>query len=310
MGGKMLSDGGLIPAYMPAAPYGLTAIFCLILGGMAVFRVPMDDPRFSMRWIVDVGMILALAGVIWKYANKWIAMFLLLALVSSVFPFSTANSTFAFRAVLTGVIWYALIVIFLPETSIVHLLNTICIIALCHIALLILQTLNLDPFFVPRYGTKDIPVGLMSNQNEVSALLAFCFPAFLREKWIWGIIPLIGGLLMSKSLGGIIAVGFGIIFYLAIKGHMLSSISLGFALLLFGGLFLFEESSFHARIYAWKHGLTLYKEHWLMGAGIGHWKVVLKELRPSEWPTWWKTAHNEYLQGIFEMGIGFAVIVG
>lgn len=44
----------------------------------------------------------------------------------------------------------------------------------------------------------------------------------------------------------------------------------------------------------------------MCGLGLGHWEVLLKQGYIHG--VIWKTAHNELLQAVFEMGIGFAII--
>jgi hypothetical protein len=50
------------------------------------------------------------------------------------------------------------------------------------------------------------------------------------------------------------------------------------------------------------------KGHPLIGFGIGHWKVIWQYVQ-NPFDLWFAQAHNEYLQGLFEMGIMFPLIV-
>jgi hypothetical protein len=251
--------------------------------------------------------VFALGLVLWHRVNKWWAAFLGLAFLSMMYPFYDRAGFLTFNMVLYASVWYALIVLFVKPDQIETLLNAICIVALLNVCMQVLQVSNIDPLYAPRYGERDITVGLMSNQNEVSALLAFSFPAFLRGKWKWGLIPLMFGFIAAKTTGGVMALGAGVVFWAWLQGHFwkaLAAAAVGLTLyvLVVDGFQMFD------RWYAWMHGLKLWKQHWLLGGGIGHWKIIMQQIPPDQ--QWWTTAHNEYVQGLFEMGIGFAVILG
>jgi hypothetical protein len=102
------------------------------------------------------------------------------------------------------------------------------------------------------------------------------------------------------------AVGAGLVFWAWLRGQPFKGLVLaGIGVALY--LLVIDRTQTYDRWTAWVHAWGLYKQHWLMGSGIGHWKVVMKQL-PPDWQ-WWTTAHNEFVQGVFEMGIGFALIV-
>jgi hypothetical protein len=115
------------------------------------------------------------------------------------------------------------------------------------------------------------------------------------------------GFIAAKTTGGVMALGAGVVFWAWLQGHFwkaLATAVVGLTLyvLVVDGFQMFD------RWYAWMHGLRLWKQHWLIGGGIGHWKIIMQQIPPDQ--QWWTTAHNEYVQGLFEMGIGFAVILG
>ena len=152
-----------------------------------------------------------------------------------------------------------------------------------------------------------MPVGLLGNQNLASALIAICFPAFLRPKWIYLIpIPIIG-LILAKTSGGALAVAVGMLVYAKIKGlnwyYFFGILACGVAY----AMWELTASSESSRIEAWKSGFLMWQKNWLAGWGIGHWKVLFKELKIGG--IWWTTAHNEPLQMTVETGILFPVIL-
>ena len=276
-----------------------------------VLRFPCDDIRLSMRLLFELFTVFGVSIWIWRI-NKWVSAFLVLSLVSMVYPFYDRESYLAFLAIFFGIVCYGMIFELFTRETIKYLYNALCVIVLINLAYLGLQYLNIDPLFVGRDGiSKNIPVALMGNRNFASALLAFGFPAFMRRGWCWFIPLIIIGLIFTKSTGGVFSVGAGLVAYIIVGGY-----SLWFLILpLCGGLlYCFVDvpnlKLKSDRFQAWYFALVLFKEHWLMGAGVGHWKVVGKIKLDVLQSQWWQCLHNEFLQGLFEMGIGFAVIVG
>jgi len=289
-----------------------------LLIGAAVIRIPCDDIRLSFRLVFEIAVVAGLGLIVWQF-NRWIASFLGLALISMMYPFYDRHSYLAFQAVFYGAAWYMLLVLVIDRDRVNVMLNAICILAFIHIAMLILQNFNMDPLFTPVRGGRDVPVGLMSNRNMVSALLAFCFPAFLRRGWAWGIPVVLLGLLLAKSTGGAMALAAGMVFYCVIRaagnrtraeiiGNVLILAAVAVGIIIFCG-YVDRPNFFNARLDAWINALRYYEQHWIMGAGIGHWKDVFQRHMLTGGTLWWTTAHNEYLQGLFEMGIGFALIL-
>lgn len=270
-------------------------------------RFPADSFRMEMIVLFKIVSIVGLAFVLAKI-NPWLAGFLLLALVSCFYPRYTRFSYVALDNVLIAMIWF-MVVYHFKRTDL--LLNAICIIALLNIGYLGVQYLNADPLFHPVHGTKDPLVGLMGNENFLSALLAICFPAFLRRKWAYFIPVIILGLFMAKSFGGLIAVSAGMIFYSCMKGKYLQAIGIIGGGLIVGGailLFFHGKPNIVDRWESWLIAFKYYKQHWIFGSGIGHWKVVFANY-PLYGKTWWAAAHNEMIQGTFEMGILFVVLL-
>lgn len=88
------------------------------------------------------------------------------------------------------------------------LYNLICVVALINVAFAILQAF--DVYILLKPVSRDIPIGLMSNPNELSAFLAICLPFFFRRKWVYTLPLILAGLFLAKSSNGILA-GFIII---------------------------------------------------------------------------------------------------
>lgn len=82
--------------------------------------------------------------------------------------------------------------------------NLICVIALINVAFAIMQAFGLYILLKP--VSREIPIGLMSNPNELSALMAICLPFFFRRRWAYTIPLVLAGLFLAKSSNGIMAV--------------------------------------------------------------------------------------------------------
>lgn len=305
---------------------GAIAPILLIITIFWIYPVAdVGDPRFSAYYRFGMAAVAFLSVAIWN-VNKWAAMFILLAGVSSIFPFSTKYSSEAFRAVMIGCLWFYM-VSQIPRDKTKYLLDAICIIALLNVGMLISQYFGFDPIFKPSkisYGTP--AVGFLSNKNEVSAILAFCLPAFFRSKWSM-LTPLVFvGLSISSSTGGALAAVAATTGYFVIRdgrrfliNDWLLLVALYAWLAVFLGFIDSPMSVFkskpiaatdaygYSRFEAWRRGFELYKQHWLLGAGIGHWKIVFKAVNIQGY--WFKHAHNEFIQAGFEMGILVAPIV-
>jgi len=294
------------------------------------------DPRFSAYFRFETVVVVLFAVVLWQI-NRWWAAFLLLSFVSSIYPFSTKVSTDAFFAVLLGSFWFYVLSKYIKPDQIKYLLDAICVLALCNIVMLTCQYFGIDPIFKAKDGGSGTPlVGFLSNKNEVSAFLAFCLPAFFRDKWV-RLTPLVFlGLTVASSTGGTLAaVVATMVFWLLRDGrgafikNWWKTITLLVWFLLFLGYFdtipvdLFDTKQIiqmsvddkyqteitapvYSRFEAWAKGLDLYKQHWIFGSGIGHWKIVFKSINLHD--TWFKHAHNEFLQSVFEFGIFFVVM--
>ncbi len=110
---------------------------------------------------------------------------------------------------------------------------------------------------------------------------------------------------MAKSSAAVVAIGVGMVFYIALHGHRREAL----LLLLFGVLYLLIDKPDTTRFDAWKQGWEFYKQHWILGSGIGHWKVVFLQFKHLTRGVWYAQAHSDILQGFFEMGILFGVLL-
>lgn len=263
--------------------------------------------------IFEYGVFGCLGILIILKGNKWVGLFMLSAATSSLFPFYTSASFFAFYAVFVGCLWYGMIVMTTSKDTCRHLMDAMCVAALFQVGWQSLQVMGIDPVYRYVGGGQPPPVGLLANVNETSAFLAFCFPAFLRGKWkylIW--VPVLG-IIWTKASMGYVSLAAGVMFYTVVTyerqcfkaglGFWLAFITVGTIAL----YFKFVDPPGMERIWVWKIGLEKFTQHWVLGSGIGHWKIIFKN--PMVTGTRWMTAHNEFVQGLFEMGAVFGACI-
>lgn len=285
-----------------------------IIGGLIIFavviRLPMN-PGECRAWfevLFEIALAMAFAGVLWGY-NKWVALFLILTVFSAFWPHYGPMSYLAWRAVFNGCLWYYIVVKYLNMNKINMIYDTMIACAIIHVFMGMTQFLNIESLVKSPF-----PVGLMANPIEFSALIVFCLPAFFREGRFW-LIPIpFAGLIISGPFLGMASGIIGICFYLFMtyperRKIMLVSLPIGiFSICLFHYFFI-DEPAVMVRVLAWKIGFAAFLEHWILGAGVGHWKALFYKIPMPGGNKVWLTAHNEYLQMLFELGIGFAIIL-
>lgn len=331
-------DWKKIDQLAPICAAMLLFLFCVI-------RVPTNDLRGAFELFFKTAVLLLLFVILWK-ANKWVALFYLLSWFSAELYIVNEVSQKAFEFILYGVLWYFSIVMLVPMNKVHYLLNVICCIALVNVLSQFGQYCRFDFLHEIREGDPRFfnpLVGLMDNRNNLSSLLAICFPAFLRvwrvERfkiprttwkfsipigWFWGIPVVLIGLYHAQSWNGIIGVLIGLTAYWYIKWRVIAKaiktkwvVFVLPVICLFWSLyclrFLGRGSDIAGRLTAWKNALPYYLDHWLFGWGLGHWKVQFREVELIEtlndnvfW--WWSKAHNEPYQILCELGAFFGVI--
>lgn len=266
-----------------------------------------SQTRLSFQVIAETCITFGFGIWMFHYINRWWGLFLILILISLFYPAYTRYSFLTWFAVFIMCVWYSLLVITLKEKHIVHFLNAMCVIVLFHTLFQVAQSLNGIVFKTYVIGT--VPTGLMANQNEVAALYAFCMPAFFRKKFLIGIPMILGGLILSRTSLGMVSAIVGAWVYLLIISPKIAYLSVIPGLALCVLYLVFVDMPTFMRFDVWKYALGMHKEHWIFGSGIGHWKLLFTKLAQNgKFREIWYTAHNEYIQGIFEMGILFVPI--
>jgi len=292
------------------AEYRLGIIIAIILFLMSVLRLPagIGQSRDIIRIIIETGILLALGFFVVYKGNKWIGFFALLAVFSFFYPLADENALLTRNSVFFGIVWYMIIVLVFNKNTVKFLMWAMCGIAFVHTIFLIYQHFGLDPYGTFTFGfmkstMSGNPTGLMTMSNEASGLLAITASAFLINRYLrWGLIIIAIGLFVTKDAGGMIAVYVGLGFYLFFSG-LSYRIIIGCIIVSLLAVIEYVQRckilSIIGRVDIWKVGWEYYKEYWILGYGLGHWKLVTKQLH----------AHNDFFQVLFEMGIGAWILI-
>jgi O-antigen ligase len=163
---------------------------------------------------------------------------------------------------------------------------------------------NVDPFVLDYIEQKRVFFPFVTP-NILGGYLAMIIPLCLIIKnGIWFIIPIFAALFLTKSIGAILTLSFGLAVYFFLRKKVDKKgvlIILGLLIIL-ALIFILRSAiqkehtrplfSLTARLNYWKDALGIIKTHYLTGVGPGNFN--LPQCR---------YAHNSYLQLLAEMGI-------
>lgn len=317
----------------------------LLLGGLlllvCVVRLPTNDLRAETEQFFGIAAIISVNFLLWRI-NKWMMAFFMLATVSLIYQGDMSKAGVeTYRSILQGMIWYSVVATSTTEDDVRILMHFISIIALMNVAYQVLQYYRQDFIFTPIVGAPDNlafynPLyGLMAQRNHMSSLFALCFPAFLRSWWALGIPAIALGLYWTESLGGSVAVSIGLFVFLACWTPRLaawantvcpriaarigpkwfkravwavSALALLLTCRYLIGLIL-RGGDIGSRLIAWRNAWPIYKEHWVMGRGLGKWGTVFGDKKIRRKMLALNPAHNDVIQATFDMGIGFPIVL-
>lgn len=289
--------------------------------------------RFNMGLVFMWFVILSLATFIALSINVWVGSFLAYSIFSANVPNPTPFSGAALLMVILGSVLYLILYNIENKRAAYTLL---CLFALANVFAVILQQSGLDFQHVPNLrlmaSDKSIRIGLMENHNSLSAALAFSLPAFFESRWKWLIPFVFLGLILAKTMGGILAVCPTVFYYankyLSIYVSKGLRITAAIFIVIFGVVVYIryvDPPNYKSRWAAWEMygNLSTDQAHNLwIGKGLGHWKAVFgrKDIRiaiarkagsQNRGGLYYAQAHNEPIQVNFEMGwIGTALIIG
>jgi len=223
------------------------------------------------------------------------------------------------------------------------ILNVICSLALVQSLFVILQYFGIWIFHIPvniksyqqpfeiiwswgniRYLKVLNPIysGLLDNVNVSGAMLAISMPSFFRRKWVMILPIILLCLWLSNTIGAIIPAC--IVCWIWLVWYLRRWNAVWFSFLVVSAIaaiylafqlypLLLHSRSLALRLDIWKLAWSkLVWRHWIAGWGLGQWKyafpyVQMENLSWSAANGISLTAHNEYLQLLFEFGF-FGVV--
>ncbi|MFW9873327.1 MAG: hypothetical protein ACFFG0_09510 [Candidatus Thorarchaeota archaeon] len=289
----------------------LLSALLLMLG---VLRVPNVYFQGYLQLLFVGIIVLGFAYIIYKNTkNIWISFFLFCSFISYINPrssvYTTSQGDKTFLYIILSIIWYFMITTNLNKSNINIILNIFCFIAIINVIYIVLQYYKLD--FIRHFKSNNLWIsGLATNSNEISALLAILISACLRKKWIIFLPMILIGLIFPKSLTGIVTTGCIILIYLFINNKI--KLSFIYLLMCIAGIYLFyryidkNKGGIRVRYKLWEEIIEIFKNYYLFGYKLGEFKLLSKwdsNIFTIDGYTWWRTTHNEYIHGIFEMGI-------
>lgn len=316
---------------------GSVVIFVMLII-VLIWRLPLTRfLQFNMHLVFMWFAILSLAVYIAASINIWVGSFLALALISAHYPSPTFASGEALLMVILGTTLY---LVFYRIYNKEVMFTILCLFALANVFAASLQYFHVDFQLINNdtpwwRNDRTLRVGLLNNRNSLSAAFAFCLPAFFRPRWKYFIPVVLLGLMLAKSVGGVIASLPTLFYYL--RQYIITRLKISNKIqilvcvsVIIVGVFFFikfiDNPNYTSRWAAWRMygelNVDPYQNKWL-GTGIGHWKVVFsrEDIRRKicKWAgcstpvigMYYAHAHNEFLHINFEMGlVGIALVLG
>lgn len=263
--------------------------------------------------------------------NLWIGLFL----CYSVFSASRHPTTDTGAALLSVILGCVLLVVLYHAHNKKAVVTLFVLFGIMNLIFIIAQVNGSDHFITKAKGVYlpdgQIRMGFVDCRNSLSAAFAFCFPIFWSRRLFWGIPLMIIGLIMAKTVGGVLATVPTFLYF----GHVFlgKKIIIAVLIIMIGVLAYIQyvdRPDPGGRLAAWTLAADLQKRKahnpWL-GAGLGMWSEIfgyrdpktnecvpckiIQERAGYAKPVWYQQAHSEPIQVNFEMGrIGIGLIVG
>ena len=262
----------------------LPLIILFVMGCIFFLPSKVIDLREQEMLFPLVGIILYLAWNIFRRVNRAVGITIALIIVYALCTFTPEGYRFILMMSVFSSFYF--IVATHYEEIARHktlIMNTLCVIALLNVAWVILQVNGIFIFFKPINDIPTIETGFFANRNEVSIFLACCLPFFFRRWWNLGIIPILAGLVMAKTLNGLICA----IIVMAIYGIILNvrfglsrktlTICIAGFLVLSAGAYTkyVHGGGIEARASAFKKAAELVYEKPLFGWGVNQGQYVI-----------------------------------
>lgn len=265
-----------------------------VLVGASLLRLPGEgEMRAMTRVTTEMVMVFGLAAWIAYYINPWVGLFLALASVTAAFPIFDRFAYWRREAIVFGAVWYA----FVNGLDRDHLLDAVCIVVVVNLFAVLMQYFGIDPYAFFSFGLMDSHsdgriIGLLFNENELSALFGISFWAFSRGPLFVFMPFIVIGIFLTKSSVGLAAAGVSVgVWLLATRRYKSIAILLA---LVFVAVFFYDKNI--AESFAWRMNYNAIAAQIIidhpLGIGLGHWHKATNQLH----------AHNDIIQMTVEMG--------
>ena len=265
---------------------GGDSLLLIILFAMgSIFFLPSKviDLREQEMLFPLIGIALYLAGNIFFKVNKAVGIAFAFTIIYALCAFTPEGYRFLLVLTMFAYLYQTIALNYdtiLKRSTLI--MNMLCILALLNVFWIVLQVNGIYIFFKP-LNTASLETGFFSNRNEVSIFLAACLPFFFRRWWHIGIIPILTGIVLAKTLNGLI----GAIIIMAIYGIILNvrfglsrktlTICIAGFLVLSAGAYTkyVHGGGIEARASAFKKAAELIYEKPLFGWGVNQGQYVI-----------------------------------
>lgn len=252
---------------------------CIFFLPSRVFDLREQEMLFPL-----IGIGLYLAGNIFLKVDKAVGAVYAFTIIYALCTFTPEGYRFLLVLTMFVYLYYAVAVSYdeiIRHKTLIY--NMLCIFALLNVLWIILQINGIYVFFKPRGDIPAIETGFFANRNEVSIFLACCLPFFFRRWWNLGVIPVLAGLVMAKTLNGMV----GAILVLAIYGIVLNvryGIQRKTLILCMAGFMIISSGAYikyvhgggvEARASAFKKAAELVYDKPLFGWGVNQGQFVI-----------------------------------
>lgn len=291
------------------------------------------------EWVL-IGFIISFV-----ISNPFLKMFMLWLLIRCITNYNQW-AYIEFNTIFFYTLCFQIIVNKFNKQHLILFYNAVCVMALLQVLVMVLQyigvwwvvvpmnykelewTIFFKDSFAPLYVSSCFPfmpfkscmfVGFMSHMNEAGALIALCFPFFMRKKWVYCIPVMIIGLLLGRSMGGIAPVFIVSLIWLIYKYGKKAFFVLIFLFVAFCSYIIIFENIHDLitgtqRFEVWKIIMKdIIPVKMFAGWGVGQFKILFPAIHKTIANPLhaFEQAHNEYLQAIVEYGlIGITFILG
>lgn len=261
----------------------LLLIVLFIMGSVFFLPSKVIDLREQEMLFPLIGIALYLAGNIFFKVNRAVGIAFAFTVIYALCAFTPEGYRFLLILTMFAYFYQAIVLNYAAIAKHKTLItNMLCILALLNVVWIILQVNGIYIFFKP-LNTASLETGFFSNRNEVSIFLAACLPFFFRRWWHIGIIPILTGLVLAKTLNGLV----GAIIVLAIYGVILNvrlglsrktlTVCIACFLILSAGAYVkyVHGGGIEARASAFKKAAELVYDKPLFGWGVNQGQYVI-----------------------------------